>query len=224
MNDSLITHIMPVTFFGGTGGHLVRSLLISAKTGYEGLWEFSPYGNAHWAPAEQYNGSFNIPHGVSVDISQIMSMIHNTKIYFNPLETYYEQFHLVSIRDLMSHFAKAIRICYDYKDVKEISLAMLAKSGIDGGRIKNPEDQAELRKFFMARQVLGIKHCKDFQIFTQDNRVCCITWNMLLTGAPEQLFDQLSEFTRLEKFSLDNLLQWRELTLKGISDMEQRIK
>jgi hypothetical protein len=39
MNDTLITHIMPVTFFGGTGGNFLRSLLTNSK--FTGLEKFS---------------------------------------------------------------------------------------------------------------------------------------------------------------------------------------
>jgi hypothetical protein len=228
MDDSLITNIVPITYFGGTGGHFLRSLIIAAKVEYEPIWEFSPYGNAHWAPTEWYNDTFNTPKGsppdLSMTVKDVLKKIEDSKIYCDPLEFYYHQFHIVDLNELMRYFSRSIRICYEYKDIKEIGLAMLAKTGIDGNVIKDPNDITEMRKFFMARQVLGIKHCKDFQRVTYNDRVYPVPWNMMLREDPEMLFEGLFSFTGFEKFSLDNLLKWRELTLKGISDMEQRIK
>jgi len=228
MNDSLITNIVPITYFGGTGGHFLRSLLIAAKVGYEPVWEFSPYGHAHWAPAEQYNDSFTdlsvskIPSGLTVE--QILDKINNSKIYCDPLQFYYHQFHLIDLNSLMRHFSRSIRICYEFKDAREIALAMLAKSGIDAKHVKDPSDVKELRDYFMKRQIMGIKYYKDFQRVNNIHKVYSVGWDMLLRNDPEMLFEGLYSFTGLENFSLDNLMCWRELTLKGISDMEQRIK
>jgi hypothetical protein len=224
MNNSLITHIMPVTFFGGTGGHLLRSLLIDSKIGSQTPWRFSPYGNAHNAPTEQYTDSFRTSHGLYTDISEIMSAINDSKGYFNPLETYYEQFHIVNLRDVMSNFYKSIRICYNVKNIREISLTYLAKSGIDGGNIIDCNNVEELRNYCLRRHILGVKYHNDFQIVEQGDRILCVTWDEILKENPNQLFDKLTVFTGLEKFSLDKLLLWRELTLKAISDMDQRIR
>jgi len=224
MDDSLITNIVPITYFGGTGGHFLRSLIIAAKVEYEPIWEFSPYGNAHWAPTEWYNDTFKAPHDLRISVNDILTQIKNSKIYCDPLEFYYHQFHVVDLKELMKHFSRSIRICYEYKDIKDISLAMLAKTGIDGNEVQNPDDINEMRKYFMTRQVLGIKHCKDFQRVNHNDKVYSVGWSMLIRDNPEMLFEGLFSFTGFEKFSLDNLMHWRELTLKGISDMEQRIK
>jgi hypothetical protein len=230
MNDSLITNIVPITYFGGTGGHFLRSLLIAAKVGYEPTWEFSPYGHAHWAPAEQYNDSFidlsgsKIPHTLGLTVEQILDKINKSKIYCDPLQFYYHQFHLVDLNSLMRHFSRSIRICYEFKDAREIALAMLAKSGIDAKHVKDPSNVKELRDYFMKRQIMGIKYYKDFQRVNNIHKVYSVGWDMLLRNDPEMLFEGLYSFTGLENFSLDNLMCWRELTLKGISDMEQRIK
>lgn len=222
MNASLITHLMPITYFGGTGGHLIRSLLIASKVGYEPLWKLSPHGHAHKGPTEEYNRSFMEPTDLRISINDILTQLKNSKFTFNKNEVYYHQFHFLDLDELMKHFAKSIRICYDYKDVKEVSLSMLAKYGVDGRNLKNP-DQEMLRKYFLERQMGAIEKCKRFQM-VDNNNVLCIKWNTLVREDPEVLFKELSNFTGLEKFSLSNLMRWRELTLTGISEMEQRIK
>jgi hypothetical protein len=222
MNDSLITHLVPITYFGGTGGHLIRSLLIASKVGYNALWKFSPHGHAHKGPTEEYNRSFMEPTDLRISIDDVLSQLKNSKFEYNKDEVYYHQFHLLDIDELMKYFAKSIRVCYEYKDVKEVSLAMMAKYGVDGRNLKNP-NQEILRKYFLERQMGAIEKCKRFQPVDNQN-VLSIKWNTILREDPDVLFSQLSAFTGLEQFSLNNLLHWRELTLKGIGEMEQRIK
>jgi len=133
MNNSLITHIVPITYFGGTGGHLLRSLLIAAKLKNQGLWEFSPNGNAHKAPKEKFNRPLSSVHGLSLTIEEILKLVKDTDVFRETDKIYYHQFHFVDLDQLMEHFAKSIRICYSAKDIREIALVMTAKHGVDGG-------------------------------------------------------------------------------------------
>lgn len=222
MNDSLITHLVPITYFGGTGGHLIRSLLIASKVGYNSLWRFSPHGHAHKGPTEEYNRSFMEPTDLRISISTVLSQLKNSKFEYNKNEVYYHQFHFLDLDELMKHFAKSIRVCYAHNDIKEVSLAMMAKYGVDGRNLKNP-NQKMLRNYFYERQIEAIRLCSRFQPVDNQN-VLSIKWNTILREDPDVLFSQLSAFTGLEKFSLSNLLHWRELTLTGIREMEQSIK
>jgi hypothetical protein len=79
-----------------------------------------------------------------------------------------------------------------------------------------------LKKYFAGRVFAGHKLCSRFQPVDADN-ILFVEWDTLLRGDVDQLFDQLHNFTGLEKFSLDNLLTWRELTLKTISNMQKLI-
>jgi len=221
MTDSLITHIVPITYFGGSGGHLLRSLLIAAKLKNQTVWNFSPNGNAHKAPKEKFNRPLSSVHGMSLTIEEILKLVKDTDVFQELDKTYYHQFHFVDLDQLMKHFTRSIRICYSGKDIREIGLVMTAKHGIDGGDI-NSNNLAELKKYFAGRIFAGHTHCNQFQSVNADN-VLCVEWNMLLRGDVDQLFDQLHNFTGLENFSLDNLLTWRELTLKSISNMQKLI-
>jgi hypothetical protein len=221
MTDSLIKHIVPITYFGGSGGHLLRSLLIAAKIKKEVLWEFSPNGNAHKAPKETFNRLLSSVHGMSVTIDEILKLVKVNDAFCQPDTIYYHQFHFVDLNQLMKYFARSIRICYSGKDIREIGLIMTAKHAIDGGDI-NSNNLPELKKYFAGRVFTGHKLCSQFQPVNTDN-VLCVEWNTLLRGNSDQLFDQLHNFTGLEKFSLDNLLTWRELTLKSISKMQKLI-
>jgi hypothetical protein len=222
MTNSLITHIVPITYFGGTGGHLLRSLLIAAKLKNNTLWEFSPNGNAHKAPKEKFNRPLSSIHGVNITIEEILALVKESEV-FRELDTmYYHQFHYLNLDKLMEHFAKSIRICYSLEDIEEIGLVFVAKHAIDGGDI-NQANLTELKKHCMSRFFLATKLQRLFQPVQSPN-ILCVNWNTLLRGDANQLFDNLHAFTGVENFSGDNLKCWRELTLKGIKDIRQRIK
>lgn len=223
MNDSLITHLMPITYFGGTGGHLVRSLLIASKVNYKPIWKFSPHGHAHKGPTENYNRSFMVPGDLRMSMVTVLSLIKNSKFDYNKDEVYYHQFHLVDVNELMKYFSKSIRICYNHADIKEVALSMLAKYAIDGRNIKNPNDREIIRKYFLERQIDAVKHCGQFQHVNNPN-VLNLDWELLIRGDPDKLFEGLSQFTKLKTFSLTNLLHWRELTLNGIDEMKEQLK
>jgi hypothetical protein len=221
MHNSLISHITPITYFGGSGGHLLRSLLIASKLKNDTLWEFSPNGNAHKAPKEKFNRPLSSVHGMSVTIDEILKLVKDTDVFREPDTMYYHQFHFVDLDQLMKHFSRSIRICYSGKDIREIGLVMTAKHAIDGGDV-NSDNLPVLKKYFAGRVFAGHKLCSRFQPVDADN-ILCVEWDTLLRGNVDQLFDQLHTFTGLEKFSLDNLLTWRELTLKTISNMQKLI-
>jgi hypothetical protein len=223
MNDSLITHLMPITYFGGTGGHLVRSLLIASKVNYQPNWKLSPYGHAHKGPTENYNRSFMVPGDLRMSIVTVLSLIKNSKFDYNKDEVYYHQFHLVDVNELMKYFYKSIRICYAYHNIEEVSLAMLGKYAIGERNIKNSKDQKMIRKYFLERKVDAIKYYSQFQHVDNPN-VLNLDWELLVRGDPDNLFERLSSFTGLKIFSLNNLLRWRELTLNGINEVSPLVK
>jgi hypothetical protein len=221
MNDSLISHIVPITYFGGTGGFFLTSLLVAAKLKNQNSWVFSTNGNSHQGPREKFNRFLTTRHNLGITIEEILELVKKSEIYREPGTTYYNQFHLVDLDKLMQYFSKSIRICYSAKDIREVSLVMSAKHGIDGNNV-NSNNLSELKKYCSERMVSGHRLCAQFQPIESSN-VLCVDWNMLLRGNPDQLFDQLHSFTGLENFSLDNLLTWRELTLKSISNMQKLI-
>ncbi len=215
---------MPISFMGGTGGNFVRSLLISAKVGYTNLWDISSNGNSHWGPMEVYNDTFNrIPNDLSCSVEHVLDAIKHSTLTYDEGDCFYQNMHILQLDSIMQHFAKSIRVIYDFDDITDVSVAMVAKNSGDGNL--NANDFQYMKKNFVVRKMVMIRHLKDFQRADDFNgRVLYVSWKDICYKDAKEFFSGLSQFTGipLENFSLDNLTRWRSKTLGTIEDLKKK--
>ena len=221
----MFTHVMPISFMGGTGGNFIRSLLISAKVGYTNLWDMSSHGNSHWGPMEIYNDTFNkVPNDLSCQVADVINAIERSSLTYDPKDCFYQNMHIIDLPELMKYFSKSIRVTYNFEDVIDVSMAMVAKNGDDGKVDLN--DIYHIKKNYIGRKMIMIKHLRDFQpIEDLKDRVLFISWQELLNKDGHKLFADLSNFTGIPEYSFshDNLALWRTKTNKTVQSFKQRL-
>jgi hypothetical protein len=172
-----------------------------------------------------YNEIFNkVPHDLTCTVEDILKCIETSKIKYDPDAIFYQNFHIVELDSIMQHFAKSIRVTYEFSDVHDVCLAMTGKNGADVAGL-NLNNFADVKSFYIKRKMIMIKHLKDFTPSdTYENRVLYISWKDIMNEDGKSLFARLSEFTGIPhyNFSADNLNRWRELTNKTVSEMKAK--
>lgn len=196
------TEIIPVTYVGGTGGHFLCHLIVSAKRNNTNIIELSEHGNAH---------SFCIKDINSPPSGLLISDLFKIKYIFSqlPLEglekPYYTAAHIGDMNTVNSYFDRSIRITYEVDDIMDIAKVFYGKFIIDGGKNKK------------SIKDISLEHHRWLNEFSfKDNmpNVLFISWKELLNGNVVDLISKISIFTDIDKdrFLPESIMHWRSKT------------
>lgn len=203
--------IVPILFTGGTGGHFLSAFLYHAREG-DNYWQFSNYGNTHHSHSQKENSGFN--KGVSYPainhIPPLLKLPVFDKIMYIPS-------HCPDPSLALLHFDKVIKTYYETKDVYEINLVFLAKWGLDDRNL-NIDGLKNIHiwhrsKYFKFPELMN---------YYESENLLNISWQEMMHNDPITLINKLSQFTNLsvDRFPLDKLLTWRELTMGGVNECQ----
>ncbi len=210
--------IVPVLFMGGTGGHFLSAFLYHAREG-DNYWQFSKCGNAHHS--QKNNSSFS--GGVSYPAINHINALLKLPVFGKIM---YIRSHCHDPSLALLHFDKVIKTYYETKDVDELNLVFLAKWGLDEGNLNIDE----LKNRLISPAMTAVHHSKYFEFpelgnYYESENLLNISWQELMHNDPITLINKLSQFTNLsvDRFPLDKLLTWRELTMAGVNECKTHL-
>ena len=204
--------IVPLLFMGGTGGHFLSAFLYHAIEG-DNYWQFSKYGNAHHSRKENPGFSKGVGYPAINHITSLLKLPVFGKIR-------YIRSHCSDPSLALLHFDKVIKTYYETKDVPELSLVFLAKWGLDEGNLNIDE----LKNRHISQRSTYFEFPELGNYYESEN-LLNISWQELMHNDPITLINKLSQFTNLsvDRFPLDKLLTWRELTMGGVNECQTLI-
>ena len=204
--------IVPLLFMGGTGGHFLSAFLYHAIEG-DNYWQFGKYGNAHHSRKENPGFSKGVSYPAINHITSLLKLPVFGKIR-------YIRSHCSDPSLALLHFDKVIKTYYETKDVPEISLVFLAKWGLDEGNLNIDE----LKNRHISQRSTYFEFPELGNYYESEN-LLNISWQELMHNDPITLINKLSQFTNLsvDRFPLDKLLTWRELTMGGVNECQTLI-
>lgn len=210
----MIHNVIPVNYFGGSGGQFLSSFLYSASQKDNNNWKFSDTGNSH------YSKQHRIP--VIKGLIEDPTSSNNLKLLLEFATTIpenitvYPQAHFAQPEELFKYFDKQIKIYFEPEQADELIGVII---------LKNPEGFLNLdiskngRVWARRKQLMQTYHrlcnsCPDLE-----PRMLNVSWNELVYFDPDILVSKLSKFTQIPKedFNMEKFLEWRTLTLKTIS-------
>jgi hypothetical protein len=204
--------IIPIAYFGGTGGYFLCHLIVSAKTNSNSLLRLSKYGNAH-------NGLLDLPED-SLELDKILDipeldkikMISELSIAEGAIKPYYYPVHIFDLALISNYFAKAITITFDTDDIDELSCVYLGKWYVDASRqytdASNLSENKSIFKSWFYKQLREYPNKQSFQ------NILCVSWKELFKGNIDELITKLSIFTNIDsqQFSKETMINWRDKT------------
>ena len=210
----MIHNVIPINYFGGTGGQFLASFLYSASQKNNSNWKFSEYGNAH------HSNQHRIP--IIRGLIEDPTSASNLKLLLEFATTIpenitaYPQAHFADPEEVLKYFDKQIKIYFEPEQADEIIGVII---------LKNPEGFINLdtskngpiwlrRKQLMQTYRRLCNNCPDLE-----PRMLNISWNEMVYFDPDILISKLSKFTLIPKedFNATKFLEWRTLTLSTIS-------
>jgi len=205
MNEDII----PITYFKGSGGHLLCHLLVDAKKNYpenDIKNILTDYGQAHLGFFD-----FKLPQlpWINTDEGKINCVLNTLpKSESNP--PYFFSAHLIDLNLVNSYFKKSIRIIYDLDDAKDLATIFYYKFF---NTLQNPFDSTKT----IQDLILESENSQEFWTKEIDMpNVLFVSWKELFKGDIESLITKLSNFTDINNanFSRTSIIYWRELTKK----------
>ena len=219
----MIQHVIPINYFGGSGGQFLSSFLYSAREKEYNQWHFSEAGRAHdsekdWIP--QGSNDQNVIVGILADPTGEKNL--------NLLLTYaerapknkvtYPMGHFANPDEILKYFDKQIKIYFEPEHEDEIIGVMMSKVPEHfPGKLVNPTDSAWIhRKSLMNRFLRLRSNAPDLE-----PRLLNISWNEMVYLDPDILVSKLSNFTQIpkENFDKERFIIWRNLTLITINKL-----
>ncbi len=212
-NDIFLNEdIIPITYFGGTGGYFLCYFIVGAKKNRYDPLPLSKYGNAH-------RGVIDLPEG-SLELSKIIDKPELDKIKMvlelprtdDAIKPYYYPVHIFDLALISKYFAKAITIKFDTDDINELSCVYLGKWYIDSSTsYTESSDLLQTKliiKSWFDKQLREYPNKKSFQ------NILYVSWKELFKGNIDDLITKLSTFTDIdaENFSKESLIHWRNKT------------
>ena len=213
MNIIKRTDVVPILYFGGTGGQFLATLLYHAKNNNTDYWKFSEYGNAHYSKKD-FAGTGNST-GKHMWISPVE---HVDSILRIPITNsiIYGPSHCADPALALTYIDKIIKTHFTVDDLEEISIVFAVKWGIDDKGF----DLTQLKELLETRK----KAYEEFtslvnEFYDTENKVLNLSWQEILHADPSILIRKLSLFTEIpyENFSMYHFLKWRELTNKALT-------
>ena len=189
---------VPITYFGGTGGHFLISFLNAAYLNDHIVFKYSKFGNAHDTgyAAVVGSGLGSTAPNVDYKIKTLLEHLHTRKFI---------GVHVIEYHRLINIFNQVIKITYEQSDIEEISKIFVLK--YSNGFTKDYDDLIidSIKK--------GIKFLPTFST-SYEKSVICIAWSELFKKDPKLLIDKLSQAFNIpvENFNVSNLIEWRKIT------------
>ena len=194
---------VPVTYFGGTGGHFLISFLNAAYTNDQINFKYSKFGDAHKTGYAAVVGSglgSAAPH-IDNKIKILLENLHTRKFI---------GVHILEYHRLIDIFNQVIKITYEKSDIEEISKIFVLKYS-NGFTI----DYDDLIKDSMRKATLFLPTFST----SYENSVTCIDWAELFKKDPNLLIEKLSRRfdIPIENFNISNLVEWRKITANTLA-------
>jgi hypothetical protein len=200
----------------GTGGQFLSNFITAAKTKNNQAIQLSVFGNSHANNLIDFifsgRSSFSPSHSDSLKIDAILNIIGKDS---SPI--YYPAMHLMDIEKTLEIFDKVISIHYDATDMFDIILVIYGKYYIDE---MNHAD-ITMNRYFNIKHELK-QASKKFNSYDSPN-VLNISWKEMMYS--DSIVDKISLFTNIpkENFNIQNLFEWRKVTLRCLSQMNETL-
>lgn len=204
----MLDDMIPVTYYGGTGGNFLSHFLVSAKIKNKKLIRLDDTGSAHFFGLKdvQFSNKW---------IDQTDEYIINSlteQIKKNSVPPYFFPVHLLDADLINKSFKKSIRIVYDVDDAEEIGTIFYKKF------YTTPNAQAmgdKVNRYSIQDLILNIKYTQEF--FKKEinmPNILFVTWKEYIHGEADDLITKLSSFVNIDSadFSKESLLLWRTAT------------
>jgi hypothetical protein len=214
-----VSHTIPITYMGGTGGNFLCHFIVSAKKNIKDTVQLSPYGNAHdYGMRDFVKTSLKI---IGPDIDKINFILNQSVLTSDAVEPYYTSTHVVNLKLATTHFAKVIRITYDLDDTPDLSKVMFGKWYIDVCNQPPADENANTATPASLEIVLRVYANRFKKEDFPD--VLFISWKELFKGNIEELVNKISSFTNIDSnnFSISSLTHWRNKTQQCIDNLSE---
>jgi hypothetical protein len=205
--------IIPITYASGTGGNFLCHFIVSATRKYNIPLRLSENGNAHLGLKDINGSSLGTAES---DINKIEYLL-NTPPNPGSVKPYYTLAHISDINLVNTYFKKSIRITYDLSDTEELTYVYFGKWFTDDSKKENV-----IHNTISSSRLHVHRWLRKFNKLDMPN-VLFISWKELYKGDPEELILKISKFTHIDtiKFSVDDLIKWRNATNKCIETFER---
>jgi hypothetical protein len=211
--------IIPISYMSGTGGNFLCHFIVSAKYNdfNKYMLKLSKYGNAHGNGADIPIAPYAPYDSDEKKIDYLLS--YDVETY--KIKPYYSLGHIVDLSLITKNFKRSIRITYDTDDIELLTKTFIGKYVSDSKNLA----RNKLSIFIPSTKFQLTKNSTNF-VYEKNDNVLCISWKNIYHDDPSILIDMLHGFTNipLANFSVDQLLQWREVTRLGANTVETRIQ
>ena len=189
--------IIPITFIGGSGGRFLGAFLYHAREGHNN-WNFTEHGSAVQCMQDRYP---LVAKGTMWDTIGHITSLNSIPI---SLTVKYIPCHISDVTLLLNYFDRVIKIHVDQVDWQEVGQQLSLKWRVDEQR-RPPRNL-----YFFIPNII--------QESISSPQLLNINWKDLIYQDPKEFIRRLSSFTSLDesRFPLDQLLIWRELTIKNL--------
>ncbi len=231
--------VIPIRFFGGTGGHFVTCWLTQAKLGRTNDIQLSNYGNSHDGYREfllverslygfgTYSGGLR-----SIEGHRFTHFFKNYIPKILPDPPYFVASEAEDLSALIDLYPKTVAITYEQEDASILSKILIAKWGIEENKLARYDygnlwaiKQNAYAKIRVKTHYFEIHH-KLFDPTTIDPRALNLPWRDLFSAPALDIVDKLSSYTDIPKdnFQIKDLMRWRAATQKGIDQIDQYVQ
>lgn len=216
----MIHNVIPVNYFGGSGGQFVSSLLYSAREKDYNNWHFTEQGQCHASNQDRSIELINRPNIVDDPTGEInLNLIIDYAKTVSSDKVFYPQSHLIDPDKVLKYFNKQIKVYFDPDQADEIvGVIMLKLPDHFAHVVKHKSSPAWIkRKELINKYSRLCNNCPDLE-----PRMLNISWNELVYLDPTILISKLSKFTGIPEgdFDFKNFIKWRELTSSTINKIK----
>jgi hypothetical protein len=221
-DSCLIENIIPVTFFGGTGGNFLSSFLSHALAKDYSLMSINESGNMHSNRDSYTNVGLFIDTTGHINLRKILRDRDKDK------ELRFPSTHIADPSLALKYFKKVIKTYFTDDQYLEIMGVFYLKNNYF---LKEPVDfsASEERDILLRFINRRIEEKKEFTRLCEncpdlEPNLLNVSWSEMVYEDPNNLIEKLGVFTGIpvENFNIINLLEWRRLTIEA-SERAKRI-
>ncbi len=220
--------VIPVRYFGATGGQFLTSWLTQAKLGKTKDLPLSKHGNSHDGfreyqfieralehPKEQYN--LRIMDGHRIEYWWRKEKITTVTPYFIASE-------VADLPSLLAQYPRVVNITFDLDDIEAMARIWIAKWAVDENRsarllMGNYDEVKNNAAYIWEKRCEYTQNAHQyFDTANPDSRALSISWKQLYQGTDDtDLIQRLSDYTGVakENFQTKDLVRWRTLSQTG---------
>lgn len=204
---TMIEHIYPIAYLGGSGGSFLSSWLNQAAYNVPVLIHECT-GNAHGAV---------IHAGFSIFSSQKDSIDSLKSRYLTFPNRMFIATHIVDDKLLLSNFTKFTKIVYTHEDIIDIAISFCAKTAFSNPPISSIIERIRRTEQFNKTMTNPLP-----ETYQASN----VSWKELLYSDGKNLIRRLSAFYNIDpdKFNTTVLHKWQKLTLRNITSIKPLVK